>query len=94
MIEITPQAIDQASNRVLGMWREGRALIVENGTEPEGFHTWLLRHAEEALSKGVETPSGKHRWNGMKFEFLKAYKGEGIASPKIFHLLLSVERVR
>lgn len=88
MIELTPRAIDQASNRVRLIWMATRNKGI-NGDEDEGFYSWLKRTAAEALDKGEVLPSGKIRYGIMKFGFIRAGYDKGKSH---WHMLQSVER--
>lgn len=96
MIEITHQAIDQASNRVRGIWHNTCKTCVNPGNygEGEGLYSWLRRMAEEALEKGEELSSGKIRYNGMKFGFFKKASPSASSAREICEVLHSVERVK
>jgi hypothetical protein len=86
MIELTPRAIDQASNRVQLIWIATRNKGI-NGDENEGFYSWLKRIAGEAVDSGEILPSGKIRYRDIKF---------GLITASIFdsncYTLQSVER--
>lgn len=92
MIEITPLALDQASNRVTEIWRRTRQLG-PHGSEGEGLHSWLLRMAEEALQRGDVLSSGKIRSLGIKFGFLKMATQSSRGQSEGW-LLQTVERIR
>jgi hypothetical protein len=47
-IEITANAIDQASKRVRALWLESR---LTNDPEGEGLHSWLRRMAVPVMAK-------------------------------------------
>lgn len=83
VIAITHQAIDEASNRILGLWHEGRQQKPDQ--EPEGLRTWLFRIAHEAIERGDRLPSGKVRYAGMKM-LIEPFTHDGV--------LKSVERVK
>lgn len=86
MIELTPRAIDQASNRVRLIWMATRNKGI-NGDEDEGFYSWLKRIAGEAMDSGEVLPSGKIRHRDIKFGLISAdMRG------KQWHILQSVER--
>ena len=96
MIEITPRAIDQASNRVRGLWQATRNSGLP-GEEPEGFYSWLRRMAGEALDKGEHMESGKIRYLGMKMSIIPCSFSQrpGSTAPvRTWHMLQSIERIR
>ena len=66
-IAISPNAINQASNRVRRIWMDTRYPATKD-TEGEGLYSWLSRMAKEALITNDRTPSGKYRQNGMKMD--------------------------
>jgi hypothetical protein len=89
VIELTPQAVDQASNRLRAVWLEARRAPAGSGVEPECLHTWLRRMAKEALDVDDRTDGGKYRHAGMKFGLIP------MAGDRTNRWLLrSVERVR
>jgi len=92
MIKTTHQALDQASNRVRGIWLETR-IEGETGAEGEGLASWLVRIATIAMAHGDRLESGKYRHAGIKFTFLPMSVQKGDKFSQGF-LLQSVERVR
>lgn len=93
-IELTPRAIDQASNRVRLIWLATRNKGI-NGDEDEGFYSWLKRVFGEALDVGEVLPSGKIRYRDMKFGFVDAIKFGGTidnVEGTSWKMLQSVER--
>lgn len=94
MINIAPQAIDQATNRVLKIWNESRAQpFPSSSSEPEGLYSWLQRICQNALEDGEHLPSGKVRYMGMKFTFMPMSVQHG-TQHSIGHVLQSIERIR
>lgn len=63
VVEISGHAIDQASKRVLKIWRKERS-------SGEGLHHWLVRISEKALAntKGLDK-NGRTYHMGMKLVF-------------------------
>ena len=60
-IEISPHAINRASQQCLGVWQRTRK-------NDEGLHTWLERNAILAHEKGLDE-EGRACHNGMRFVF-------------------------
>lgn len=88
-IDITPAAIDNASNRVRGIWKETR---YSHG-EGEGLWSWLQRITAYAIEHGEKLPSGKYRHAGIKFSILPIAK-EHDGNYSQGYALQGIERVR
>lgn len=87
-VSLTPAVIDQASNRILLIWKTLRNIDGPQ-KEPEGLHSWVLRMAEQAVTTGDLLPSGKLRYMGMKFGFITVSDPNGL-----YYSLTSIERVK
>ncbi len=59
-VELTGHAIDNASIRCRKRWHETKKT-------DEGLYSWLQRMTLEAIEHGEELPSGKIKYQGMKF---------------------------
>jgi hypothetical protein len=93
-IEITPQAIDQASNRVRGVWGHTR-IKGFNGNEDEGIYSWLQRITFEAIENGERLPSGKYRYAGIKLGVMPFARFNSEEMVHLAgHILQSVERCK
>lgn len=62
MIEVSGHAMDTASLRVLGIWREDR-------DEKEGLHAWLCRRAWEAWGQRQTELDEKVDYIGVRWVF-------------------------
>lgn len=91
-IIVTPKAIDEASNRVRGIWAQNRRAAAYPGAEAEGLYSWLLRTAFEAVRFGERLASGKYRYATMKFTIIPAAVSPNKPN-QISGILQGVERV-
>lgn len=62
-LDVSNHAIDRASLRLLGRWREMQL------DPKEGLCSWLTRMAREALDEGTRDSAGRLRYRGMVFMF-------------------------
>ena len=58
-VEISGHALDNASLRVWGTWKETRG-------HQEGLYSWLCRMTLEAIERGHPLEGGSFRYKGMK----------------------------
>lgn len=89
-IEITKSAIDNASNRVRGIWAEKRIMYGNGFGENEGLWSWLERMTREAIMHGDKLQSGKYRYAGIKFTVAEATPEAHV----LRYILQAVERVK
>ena len=59
-VELTGHAIDNASLRVRKIWHETKK-------DGEGLYSWLQRMTLDAWEHGERLPTGKIKWQRMKF---------------------------
>ncbi|MBW7997490.1 MAG: hypothetical protein FVQ81_13130 [Candidatus Glassbacteria bacterium] len=73
-VEVSAHAVDRASLRCLGVWRD-------TAKRGEGLHSWLERQAKEALCNPAD-----HKGRHMHLGFLWAFHDEE-GHPKLMSLI-------